>query len=193
MVKIGLHVCLILFLGTIFSQLPGFSKDYDETLIFSLERLEAELEEIDRLAAAREITRYDYIEGLLNSNDPAIRTQGEFYLDQLSRRQNLVNSAEIFARSTGADAFLILLLHFDGKVMLDCLSLFRPKFELSVIFFGYLMTGMGIGYLIPIFPRFFRTRYIPIPSEFRLDQEDEEDQLRALFSETKQQPKKLEP
>lgn len=179
--KIAFQVIFIFFLGIFMSQIPTFGQIYNQTLPIELERLDVELQEIDLLASARSINRYDYVNGLLTTNDPAILEQGIIYLEKLSRRQNLVNAISVFSKSEGGDSMILLMFYSDWETFFETTLNFMPKFELSVIFFGYLFSGMGIAFFLVVLPSMFRVRYIPVPAEARMDDTAEEEQLEALL------------
>lgn len=184
MAQLSIRVGVILLIGFLFAQLPVFWEDYARITQAELQDMEAELDQVDQLAAVRQMDRFDYVIGLLDSNDPAVHAQGEFYVDMLSRRQNLFNASASFEHSKGADSILQLLLFFDGKSFLRTLLQFIPGFTLSTAFFGHWIFGIALCVGGPFIAGAFKTRYVPMPEDARMeDEEDEEDQLEALLKQ----------
>ena len=192
--RIIIKSSIALFLAIFFSQIPAYWASYQQALHAEYNHVIEQLDDVDGLAAKDNLNRYDFIMGLLQSSQVHEKIQGESYLQLLSKLQWFKNTLLVVDKSQGADAWLLLIIYFDWDIFLNSFLTYMPWFELSIVYFGYFFFGLTLAIFAPYIPGCFKTRYVRMSSEERLDTVDEESQIQEyLESQEAEQPSKLRP
>ena len=173
MLKTILRWTFIAVFTGIFTQIPVFTHYYQQSVDAGLVTIQQAIDALDEKAEESNISRFDYVTELLESNRPNDQALGQEHLAQLSYHQFLQNSQMAFDESNLSDSMLLLMLHLDGKLMGDAINRYKLGFIMSVTGAGYVIVGIAIGFLLLQTPKLFRSRDVALRPEEALDHDED--------------------